>query len=148
MKLIYTDASFDFVAEADNGKDHVIGKTAMVSGAIRIVDLAYIPRVAGLVQYINILETMAITRAIGVAGANLWSDDLLIRTDSRIAVSWFKHGPRAQCMTPVHENMMKVLRAKVREYPGKVTVEHVRREDNLAGWILERELEFRRPNEL
>lgn len=148
MKFLFTDASFDYASEFETGADHVIGKTAIVGDGIRKVELAYLARVPGLKQYINVLETLAVARAIGLAIDNGWSGDLAIRTDSRVAVAWARGGPNPRCRTAVHDKVMHVLRENAKRYAGQIWVDFVPRHKNLAGHVLERELELRRPNEL
>lgn len=148
MKTLFTDASFDFQSEKVNGKDHVIGKTAIVGEGITKVELAYLERIPGLVQYINVLETLAVARAVGMAIENGWHGELAIRTDSRVAVAWCRHGPRSQIVTPVHIKVLRFLRERIAVYDGNITVDFVSRWRNPAGKVLEQELLLRRPCEL
>lgn len=66
MKKLYCDASFDWTT-TEEAENVVRGKIAVVGEELRIVEKVAVGKVEGLKQYINILELVALARAIEIA---------------------------------------------------------------------------------
>ena len=144
MKTLYTDAGYTW-QNTESTKDGELIKgricVADTEGFNRI-EMAGVPKVPVLKQYINVFELIAIARAIEVAIEKGWVGNLAIHTDSKVAMIWASSGKvSAKVETQAHAGALEYLRTARRNYVGIVTYNHVGREYNPAGKLLEKELE-------
>jgi ribonuclease HI len=151
MKILYTDASFDWTVTESNGENVVRGKIAIADGVgFERIEKVVVGKVDGLKQYINVFELTAIARAIELANEYLKeesADALEVWTDSKTAMIWASSGKVGKKVkTVAHENALEYL-ARVRAlFGGVVTFHFVPRERNPAGKLLELELEREAPH--
>lgn len=138
MKTLYSDASFDWNTTDKTTENVVYGRTAVVGEGISVVEKVVIGKVPGLKQYTNILELVAIARAIELASERMWDEPLEINTDSQVAKTWATKGIKPKTATEAHQNALEYLsKAKRMYYLGDITINYVPRERNLAGHLLE-----------
>ena len=143
IKKIYTDAGYTW----QNTEKTLDGKPIM--GRICVADeegfsrveMVGVGKVPVLKQYINIFELVAIARSIEVAIEKGWVGSLAIYTDSKVAMIWASHGVGKKVETEAHKGAYEYLRKARKNYIGLITFNHVPREMNPAGKILEVELE-------
>lgn len=149
MKILYTDASFDWKHTGITTENFVRGKIAISDGEnFHRVDKVAVGKVPQLKQYINILELTAIARAVELAcemdGHN---GSIRIFTDSRVAMIWASSKKVSKKVaTEAHTNALEYLSKSCQLFGGIVTFAHVPREKNPAGWLLEAELEKEKPH--
>ena len=149
MKIFYCDASFDWNQTETNGEDVVRGKIAISNGnSFGRIEKVVIGKVENLKQYINIYELTAIARAIELASEeNPKSETLTIFTDSMTAMYWSRNNKiPPKIATTAHDNALEYLRRARIQFGGEVIFNHVLREQNPAGFLLEKELEKESPN--
>jgi hypothetical protein len=157
MKILHTDASFDWNHTNSTEESIVRGKIAvweiiaqegMAGGHIEKVAIG---KVKGLKQYINILELTAIARAIEIASLETLKDDAIeIFTDSKTALAWATKGKiKPSVLTLAHQNALEYLSRARLQFGGSVTIKFIPREQNFAGKMLEQELEQgKKPHDL
>lgn len=147
MKQIYTDASFDYRHTDETDEPVVRGKICVVCDDFKIIEKVAIGKVPKLKQYINVLELIAIARAIEVAAQRQWDKDIRITTDSNVARVWASSGKvNKKVETEAHTNALEYLARVRKEFGGIITFYQVPRESNPAGFVLEAELERERPH--
>ena len=143
MKILYTDAGYTWqnTDKTEEGKP-IIGRICVADGeGFSRVELAGIGKVPRLKQYINIFELIAIARAIEVAIEKGWVGSLKIYTDSQVAMIWAKNGKVSnKVKTNGHISALEYLCTARKNYIGDVTYNHVGRDNNPAGKLLEIEL--------
>ena len=146
-KILYTDASFDWNHTDKTTENVVRGKIAVSDGgAFNKVDKVAVGKVEGLKQYINILELTAIARAVELASEeNPKADTLTVITDSQTAMYWARNN-QIKVATPAHDNALEYLRRARILFGGEITFNHVLRDQNPAGKLLEAELEREAPH--
>jgi len=149
MKILYSDASFDYRHTDTTEETIVRGKIAVSGEDISTIDKVAVGKVPELKQYINILELVAIARAIELASEKQWQDNSLqILTDSKTAMYWARAGKiKPAVKTEAHENALEYLKKARLLFGGVITFNFVPREMNLAGHLLEIELEKSKPHE-
>lgn len=144
MKTLYTDAGYTWqnTEKTEEGKP-IIGRICVADDeGFSRVELAGIGKVPVLKQYINLFELIAIARAIEIAIEKGWVGSLAIHTDSKVAMIWASSGKVSNKVeTEAHKSALEYLRTARKNYIGIVTYNHVGRERNPAGKILEVELE-------
>lgn len=143
MKILYTDAGYTWqnTDKTENGKP-IMGRICVADGEeFSRIELVGIGKVPVLKQYINVFELVAIARAIEIAIEKGWVGNLAIYTDSKVAMIWASHGVGKKVETEAHRNAYEYLRTARKNYIGIVTYNHVGRDRNPAGKILEVELE-------
>ncbi len=149
MKQIFTDASFDWNHTERTKEPVVRGKICVVCDELKIVEKVAIGKVPTLKQYINILELIAIARAIEVATQRQWEKDIRITTDSQVARIWASSGKiNPKVATDAHNNALEYLAKAKKDFGGVITFYHTKREHNPAGFVLEAELEREKPHEI
>lgn len=147
MKILYTDASFDW-KHAEETPDNVVrGKIAISDGeSFNRIEKVVVGKVEGLKQYINIMELTAIARAVEFASVS-GDIDLLIYSDSQVAVNWArKNKIPKKVTTPAHVSALDYLRASCLSYKSKIEYKHIPREHNPAGHLLAEELKKEPPH--
>ena len=146
MKKLYCDASFDWTT-TEEAENVVRGKIAVVGEELRIVEKVAVGKVEGLKQYINILELVALARAIEIAKERQWEPDLRVTTDSQVARIWASSGKiNEKVETAAHTSALEYLARVRKEFGGVVTFYHTKREFNPAGIVLAEELEREKPH--
>lgn len=151
MKNIYCDASFDYKHTEETRENFVRGKIAIVFDNIKVVERVVVGKVEGLRQYINILELTAIARAIELASQlNQKPESIAVYTDSMTAMYWARAGKikKSSVVTPAHESALNYLRGSVHKFAGVITYNLIKREQNPAGHLLEKELEKEPPHSI
>ena len=151
MKILYTDASFDWTSTERSNENVVRGKIAVSDGnSFKRIEKVAIGKVEGLRQYINVLELTAIARAVELASEeNPKVDELTIFTDSQIAMFWARKGRvNPKVVTPAHDSVLEYLRrARIQFGTGNLVIfSHISRDQNPAGKLLEIELEKEPPH--
>lgn len=143
MKKLYTDAGYTWqnTDKTEEGKP-IMGRICVADdeGFSRI-EMVGVGKVPVLKQYINIFELVAIARAIEIAIEKGWTGSLAIYTDSKVAMIWASHGVGKKVETEAHKNAHEYLRTARKNYIGLISYNHVPRDYNPAGKILEVELE-------
>ena len=142
---IYTDASFSWQRYIDTDDKIIKGKVCIIAedsieSPFNIIEEVGIGRVDKLKQYINILELIAITRAIEIAGEKGWGNINVI-TDSSVAKTWATRGIRASLFTEAHRSCQEYFNKAKAGHKGRVEIMHVVRDKNPAGKLLEIEKE-------
>ncbi len=127
----------------------VRGKIAVADGlGFERIEKVVIGKVGELRQYINLLELIAVTRAVELASE--WKekvDSLAVHTDSRIAQGWAANGKISQKFSTVaHDNALEYLRVARTQFGGVITFHWVPRNNNPAGWLLAKELKREPPH--
>ena len=142
VKTLYTDAGYRF-QDTDLHPDHVIGRICVAdTEGFEQVEMVKIGKVPVLKQYINLLELIAIARAIEIAIEKGWVGSLAIHTDSQVAMIWASSGKVSKKVeTVAHTSALEYLKKIRRNYIGIVTYNQVPRDYNPAGKRLEKELE-------
>lgn len=142
MKTLYTDAGYRW---QDTEKDlhlPVVGRICVTDNEeYTKVEAVKVGRVPMLKQYNNVLELIAIARAVETAIEMGWIGSLSILTDSKVAMIWassMKVNPKVE--TDAHRNALEYLRSARKNYGGIITFRHVPRNYNPAGIVLEKEL--------
>ncbi len=149
MKILYTDASFDWNHTGATEENVVRGKIAVADGfGFERIDKVAIGKVEELKQYINIFELTAIARALELSyDMKIEDKSLKILTDSQTAMFWARNGIRnKEVMTLAHQNALDYLKRMRLNFGGVVTFDFVPREENPAGKLLEAELEKESPH--
>jgi hypothetical protein len=148
MKTLYTDASFDYHHTTETDEPFVRGKIAISGEGISAVEKVAIGKVPNLQQYINILELVAIARAVELASQKEWQDNSLqIFTDSQVARGWASRGEiKSAVLTDAHINALQYLKTTRLAFGGIITFNYVPRDNNPAGHLLEAELEKEKPH--
>lgn len=148
MKTLFTDASFDYRHTDKTTENVVRGKICVSDGeGFHKVERVAIGKVPDLKQYINVFELIAIARAVELTALSGTHDgSLKIFSDSRVAVIWASSGKvRDSVRTDAHINALDYLKTAKKMFGGVVTFNHINRESNPAGHILEAELEKEKP---
>lgn len=149
MKTLYTDGSFDWTFTNKTTESVVRGKIAISDGkGFNRVEKIAIGKVQMLKQYINIIELTAIARAIELA-SEIGDEDksLEIFTDSNVAMFWARAGQiRHKVCTLAHQNALDYLKKARLNFGGIITFNTIPREQNLAGFLLAKELEREAPH--
>ena len=148
MKHIFTDGSFDHRSTDSTTENIVRGKIAIVGEGLSIVEKVAIGKVPALKQYINILELVAIARAMEIAKEQGFDEDLTITTDSMTAMAWARAGKikNKKVETQAHIGAIGYLNKVRTDYGKHIDVEHIGRDSNPAGKLLEAELEREAPH--
>ena len=147
MKQVYTDASFTWQSTERTDEPVVRGKIAVAGEGLKIVEKVAVGKVPGLKQYINILELVAIARAIEIAHQRRWEPDLRVTTDSKVAMIWASSGKVSpKISTDAHVQALEYLARVKKEHGGIITFYFTPREKNPAGWLLSEELEREAPH--
>jgi len=147
MKHLYTDASFDHRSTNQSIEPFVRGKIAIAGDGLEIVEKVCVGKVPKLKQYINVLELIAIARAVEIAGQRKLGSSLKVTTDSKTAMIWASNGKvNPDVQTEAHLNALEYLKKSKAEFGGIVTFYHIQRDWNPAGKLLEAELERERPH--
>lgn len=142
MKTLFTDSSFDWKHTEETTENFVRGKIAVCGDNFNRIEKVVVGKVEGLKQYINILELTAIARAIEIANEeNPKADALTIFTDSMTAMYWARAGKiKGAVRTAAHENALEYLKRERIKFNNVITFNHISRNKNPAGWLLEQEL--------
>ena len=144
VKKIYTDAGYTWqnTLSTKDGEP-IMGRICVADGeGFQRIEMVGVGKVPVLKQYINIFELIAIARAIEVAIEMGWVGSLSIHTDSKVAMIWASSGKVSQKVeTEAHKGALEYLRTARKNYVGIVTYNHVGRDYNPAGKLLEIELE-------
>ena len=143
MKLIYTDAGFSYQ------KYEKLPEAQMMEGIIcvtcddfQVIEKVGVGRVEGLKQYINIFELIAIARGIELMIEKKIDEDVSLFTDSFTAKTWAtKDKINTKRFTAAHDNALTYFRDMMEHFPHVVAFNHVLRDDNPAGKLLELEAE-------
>lgn len=150
-KVLFTDAGYTWQnTETTKEGEPIMGRicVADTEGFSRI-EMVGIGKVPVLRQYINIFELIAVARALEIAIEKGWAGDLAIYTDSKTAAMWASTGKVSKkAETEAHKNALEYLRTARKNYLGVVTYNHVYRDKNPAGHLLEKELEKDRAKRL
>ena len=142
MKILYTDAGYNWKSTDEDNRNVVFGRICVSDGeGFSCVEKVAIGKVPVLKQYINVFELVAIARAMEIAIGKGWIGSLAIYTDSKVAMTWAGHGVNPKVTTEAHKGAYEYLRTARQNYGGIVTFNHVSREKNPAGKLLELELE-------
>lgn len=142
MKTLYCDASFDWNHTNQTDELVVRGKICVAGEGLEIVESVAIGKVPLLKQYINILELIAIARAIEIAKQRQWSGSLRIITDSQVAKGWAHHGTvNKKVLTDAHANALEYLARVKKEFDDVIDFQFVGRDMNPAGHLLQAELD-------
>ena len=143
MKKLYTDAGYTWQnSEKVKMGEQIVGRICVADDeGFSRVEMVGVGKVPVLKQYINVFELVAIARAIEVAIEKGWTGNLAIYTDSKVAMIWASHGIGKKIETEAHTNAYEYLRSARKNYIGIVTYNHVPRDYNPAGKILEVKLE-------
>ncbi|MEX2053052.1 MAG: hypothetical protein WD898_02385 [Candidatus Paceibacterota bacterium] len=150
MKTLYTDASFDY-RHTDETTEHLVrGKIAVSGEGLSLIDKVAIGKVPELRQYINILELVAIARAIELASTKEWQDaELKIITDSQVAKGWASKGKISpKVVTAAHTNALEYLAKAKKLFGGTINFFFTPRDNNPAGHLLAVELEKSKPHDI
>lgn len=150
MQVLFTDASFDY-RHTKKAKDVVRGKIAVSDGTvgkIKRIEKVAIGKVQGLKQYNNVLELIAIGRAIEIASETKDADNSLkLFTDSKVAMYWARAGKiKPTVATQAHLNALEYVRNARNVFNGVVTFNFIGRDHNPAGHLLENELKRESPH--
>jgi ribonuclease HI len=144
IKKLYTDAGYTWqnTATTKDGEP-IMGRICVADEeGFNSIEMAGVGKVPVLKQYINVFELIAIARAIEVAIEKGWVGSLSIHTDSKVAMIWASTGKvSSKVETDAHIGALEYLRTARKNYIGIVTYNHVGREHNPAGKLLEKELE-------
>lgn len=144
MKKIYTDAGYTWqnTDKTEDGKQ-IMGRICVADDdGFSRVELVGVGKVPDLKQYINIFELIAVARAIEIAIEKGWVGSLAIYTDSQVATIWAAKGSvNKKVETEAHRSALEYLRTARKNYIGIVSYNHVPRDFNVAGKILEKELD-------
>lgn len=144
MKKIYTDAGYTWqnTDKTEEGKQ-IMGRICVADDdGFSRVEVVGVGKVPDLKQYINIFELIAVARAIEVAIEKGWIGSLAIYTDSQVATIWAGKGSvNKKVETEAHRSALEYLRTARKNYIGIVSYNHVPRDFNVAGKILEKELD-------
>ena len=149
MKILYCDASFDWAQTEINDENVVRGKIAISNGNnFKRIEKVVIGKVEGLKQYINIYELTAVARAVELASElNPKPETLTIFTDSMTAMYWARNNKiPSKILTSAHDNALEYLRRARIQFGGEVIFNHVLREQNPAGFLLQKELDKESPS--
>ena len=144
MIKLYADASFSYTQTEKTTENVVRGKIAISNYYnLNVVEKVAVEKVPNLLQYINILELIAIARAVELACEMKERDRLLeIHTDSQVAVSWANTGKvKQKVRTEAHTNALEYLRRASIKFGGRVSFHYVPRNNNPAGHLLQAELD-------
>lgn len=150
-KILFTDAGYTWQnTESTPDGQPIMGRIAVAdSEGFHRIEQVGIGKIPGLKQYINLFELIAVARAIEVAIEKGWVGDLAIYTDSKVAMIWASNGKVSKKVeTDGHIQALEYLRTARKNYIGVVTYNHVHREKNPAGHLLEKELEKDRAKRL
>lgn len=145
MKKVYTDAGYTWqnTSTVKEG-GQIIGRICVADddGFVRVEKVG-VGKVPKLVQYINIFELIAVARSIEIAIEKGWTGNLAIYTDSQVAMGWASKGTikNKRVETEAHRSALEYLRTARKNYIGIVSYNYVPRDYNLAGHVLEKELE-------
>jgi hypothetical protein len=143
-KILYTDAGYTWqnTLTTKDGEP-ILGRICVAdTEGFSQIETAGVGKVPVLRQYINIFELIAVARAIEVAIEKGWVGNLAIYTDSKVAMIWASQGKVSKKVeTEAHKNALEYLRTARKNYVGIVTYNHVGRNYNPAGKLLEKELE-------
>ena len=145
MKKIYTDAGYTWQnTEKVKEGEQIMGRICVADedGFVRVEKVG-VGKVPKLIQYINIFELIAVARSIEIAIEKGWTGSLEIYTDSQVAVGWASKGKikNKRIETQAHTSALEYLRTARKNYIGSVSYNYVPRDYNLAGHVLEKELE-------
>lgn len=143
-KVLFTDAGYTWQnTDATKEGEAIMGRICVAdSEGFSRIEMVGVGKVPVLKQYINVFELIAVARAIEVAIEKGWVGSLAIYTDSKTASIWASSGKVSKASeTEAHRNALEYLRTARKNYIGIVTYNHVRREKNPAGHLLEKELE-------
>jgi len=145
---LYTDSSFDWKSTNQTKENVVRGKIAISDGKdYNVVEKVAIGKVPKLKQYNNILELFAIGRAIEIAIEKDFEGILSLWSDSRVALAWAHNGKiNPKVFTLAHKEALEYVLLMEEEYKGEVQFNHVKRDRNYAGHLLEKELKRERPH--
>lgn len=147
MKHVFCDASFDYRHTDSTDEPVVRGKIAIVSDDFKVVERIAIGKVEGLRQYINILELIAIARAIEMGVNYGWEKYLTINTDSMVARAWARRGKfQPKSMNEAHKSAIDYLNTVKKLFGGTIEFVQIPRDKNPAGHLLEAELEREAPH--
>lgn len=143
MKKIFCDASFDWTSTNKTTENVVSGKIAIVGVGEDKVEKVAVGKVEGLQQYINILELIAIARAVELASQiEPKPESINVTTDSKTAMFWARSGKiKKNVATQAHDSALEYLRKARIQFGGISTFDFIRRDYNPAGKLLEIELE-------
>lgn len=149
MITLFCDASFDWTHTKITVEKFVRGKIAVSDGVdFNKVEKTVVGKIEGLKQYINILELIAIARAVELA-CDMKDEERSLRifTDSKVAMIWASSGTiNPKVATEAHLNALEYLRKARIAYGGIITFNHTPRESNPAGHLLAAELEVEKPH--
>lgn len=144
MKTLYTDAGYTWqnTAKTKDGEP-IMGRICVAdTEEFSRIEMAGVGKVPVLKQYINVFELIAIARAVEIAIEMGWVGSLQIKTDSKTAMIWASHGMKdSPKKTDAHKGALEYLRTARKNYGGVITFNHVGRDHNPAGKLLEVELE-------
>ena len=148
MNKLYCDGSFDWTSTEKSAENVVRGKIAISDGEqFNCVEKVAIGKVPNLKQYINIIELFAIGRAIELSIINKLEGDLSIFSDSSVAVIWARKGKVSpKVKTEAHSNVIDYLKVAFSKYPGQIKFNFIPREQNPAGFLLDKELTKESPH--
>lgn len=137
-KRLYCDAAFSWTQVERTTSPQVFGKICVAdgNGFVRIEKVG-VGRVKGLKQYNNILELVAIGRAIEIAIEKGMTGALDVYTDSMVARSWATGKMNAKVRTVAHTEAEMYVALMERRFIGEIRVVHVLRDSNHAGIALE-----------
>lgn len=142
MKLIYTNSLFNYQKYKELPDEKVLtGIICVACDDFQKIEKVGVGRVEGLKQYTNIFEFIAIARAVELAIENKLTEDLEIFTDSLTAKTWAEKGMKIERYTAAHKSANSYFQDMIKNYPHNVVFEHIGREKNPAGKILEIEID-------
>jgi ribonuclease HI len=146
LNTIFCDAGFAINVEKKLNRPFVNGRIAWVArvdgkSTEKIEEVA-IGRVPKLIQYNNILELIAVARAVEMANELVPKDEgvrsIQVLTDSKVAMWWArKQSFRDGVKTAAHAQAMEYLQRAIKNFGGIITYNHISRWGNPAGKMLD-----------